>query len=322
MQDIAVLLAILIAGFAVGKLIHGLIVFVSRGVSSRTASRLDDLIIEYIENPLKAVTILLFVYAFTGFFPGLSFIQGLFAQYFLAIFALSVSYLLAELVGALLKWHYIEGKEKLNFDTSLLPFLRRVSKLLILLAGLSVSLGILGVNVTGILAITGVIGLVLGLASQETLANIFAGLALQLDRPASYGDYLRLISGDIVRLRKVGTRSTKLEDLYGNTVVLSNSEFAKQRIVNLSRPKGCTRFEAIIEVPLNIDVDGLQRSLLAAISEKKAEGIDAQSALFVVERVGKDFIIIHFSCTLQGDGRIVKLRDFISRRAIEFMRKQ
>ena len=83
----------------------------------------------------------------------------------------------------------------------------------------------LGVNVTGLLATSAVVSVVLGFALQTTLGNLFAGLSLELERPIRVGDYLRKPphDGTIVALK---WRSIHIKASNGSLVVLPNSALA------------------------------------------------------------------------------------------------
>ena len=127
------------------------------------------------------------------------------------------------------------------------------------------------------LAGSGVAGLVLGLASQETLANLFAGLALQIDRPYKYGDCIRLPTGEVAIVRKIGMRSTKLEELGKGVVVVSNSEFAKMRITNYSAGDGAKGYSVSADVPLETDFAALEKSIAARLAREKPGGLASEN---------------------------------------------
>jgi small-conductance mechanosensitive channel/CRP-like cAMP-binding protein len=94
----------------------------------------------------------------------------------------------------------------------------------------------LGVDVTALVATSAALSIVLGLALQETLANLFAGLALMIERPFESGDWVRF--GDRVgRVQEVSWRAVKLQLLrQEDYLVIPNSVVAKSEIVNLSQP--------------------------------------------------------------------------------------
>ncbi len=94
----------------------------------------------------------------------------------------------------------------------------------------------LGVDITALVATSAALSIVLGLALQETLSNLFAGLALMIERPFESGDWVRF--GDrIGRVKEVSWRAVKLQLLrQEDYLVIPNSVVAKSEIVNLSQP--------------------------------------------------------------------------------------
>ncbi len=312
---IAELAIILAAGFFAGKAIHGAAARTFSALAKNTKTQLDDIIFEYTEKPLELILIVSLLYLAAGLVEDLYFVSQTFNKYLYSILIMLGAYLLSEVVGALLKWSYITHKTK-AIDTTLLPFARKLSKLLILLFGATIALSTVGIDITGILAITSVLGIIVGLASQETLANIFAGLALQIDRPYVYNEYLRLVTGEVLRLKKIGVRSTKLDDAEGNIVVMSNSEFAKQRIINLSRRPGGHAGLAIAEFPHGIKMDAAISVLRKELGQLAKKGVTGSRFSLGIEKVSKDSFVVaaRFECRDYTD--IERAREGLNRAAL------
>jgi small-conductance mechanosensitive channel/CRP-like cAMP-binding protein len=93
-----------------------------------------------------------------------------------------------------------------------------------------------GVNVAALVATSAALSIVLGFALQETLANLFAGLALMLERPFEPGDWIQMgkLTGQVqeVSWRAVRLKLIRQEDY----LVIPNSVVAKSEIVNMSQP--------------------------------------------------------------------------------------
>ncbi|MFH1750722.1 MAG: mechanosensitive ion channel family protein [Candidatus Micrarchaeota archaeon] len=322
-KAIVEVLAIAIGGFLAGRLIYGIVAAVSRRLISGTKVRIDDILIRYIQAPIEAITTIISIYVFSGMTQDLQFIQVLMAKYSLAILALVGAYVASEAAGALLRWYYLEGsqKSKIRMDLTLLPFLRKFSRIAIWFIGLVVALSTTGLDVSGILTLTSVVALILGLASQESLANIFAGLALQLDRPYTYGEYLRFATGEVAQLQKIGLRSSKLADLSGNIMVISNSEFAKQRVVNLSRPSHGFEAKFQVQLPIKADILEFEKFITKQIGTSKIQGLKADSARVLLERLDYDKAILQVSVWITHYQNFELTRDFINRKALEFLKK-
>jgi small-conductance mechanosensitive channel len=85
------------------------------------------------------------------------------------------------------------------------------------------------------LATTAVGAVVLGFALQDTLGNLFAGLAIQVEKPFRVGDWVTLSSHDGM-VSEITWRATKMRTKSGNFVVVPNSVLAKDTITNYSEP--------------------------------------------------------------------------------------
>ncbi len=124
-----------------------------------------------------------------------------------------------------------------------------VDGILFVLALLVILQATLAVDLSAVLASSAVISLVLGLALQETLGNLFAGLSLQAERPFGEGDWVRIgqHQGKVV---EIGWRATRLLTGAGEGLTIPNNAVAKEAVYNLSR-----RGSAMRKVTLSVGYD-------------------------------------------------------------------
>ncbi|MGF6157344.1 small-conductance mechanosensitive channel/CRP-like cAMP-binding protein [Ensifer sp. KUDG1] len=117
---------------------------------------------------------------------------------------------------------------------------RLIQDLVVAVVYLGVLLSILafvfGVPIGGLLATSGVIAIILGLALQSTLGDVFSGIALTLGRPYVLGDWICLSDGTEGRVVSSNWRSTHLLTAAHNLVVLPNSVLAMVGLTNISQP--------------------------------------------------------------------------------------
>ena len=105
--------------------------------------------------------------------------------------------------------------------------------------------GIWQKDVSPLLTTFGVGSLVVGLALQDTLGNLFAGLALIFERPLAVGDWVQL--GDTVgKVRQITWRSVRIVTRELNEITVPNSAIGKERIMNYSSPNGLYGFKISI----------------------------------------------------------------------------
>lgn len=311
----------------VGKVAGPIFTRMLEFLSGKTASTLDDRVIAAIKAPAESFFFLIVFYFLIHAFPELAAAAAFLERYTYAILVVIGTFMLSEASGAAIRWYYEEGAKtsKLNFrmDMSLLPLVRKVTKLGIYVVGFTLALSATGFDVTGLLAITSVAGLVLGLASQETLANLFAGIALQMDRPYHYGDYLRLPGGEVAIIRKIGMRSAKFEDMSHNTILISNSEFAKMRVTNLSLPDDVSVVHVSAELPLGSGLEKLRLKLASALSRAKPAGllIDKGYSL-TIDAVKPSAVAFTFSFWVKGYRHAAGIREIVNRTILDCAKKK
>lgn len=105
---------------------------------------------------------------------------------------------------------------------------------------LGVTLSVVGfvfeIPIGTLVTTSGVVAIILGLALQNTLGDVFSGIALTLGGAYAIGDWVQLSDGTEGRVTESNWRSTNLLTAAHNVVVLPNSVLARQGVTNLSRP--------------------------------------------------------------------------------------
>jgi small-conductance mechanosensitive channel len=99
---------------------------------------------------------------------------------------------------------------------------------------------IFGLEVGPLLATSAAASVILGLALQDTLGNLFAGISLQLDRNFEIGDWLEIVSGiqkATGQVKEISWRSTTLVGFSDEIIILSNRFMANAQISNFSPPE-------------------------------------------------------------------------------------
>lgn len=102
--------------------------------------------------------------------------------------------------------------------------------------GLSIVAYVFNAPVGTLIATSGVFAIILGLALQSTLADVFSGIALNISKAYEVGDWIVVGNGMEGRVVETNWRSTHLLSGSNDLVVLPNSSLAKANIVNLSSP--------------------------------------------------------------------------------------
>jgi small-conductance mechanosensitive channel len=123
---------------------------------------------------------------------------------------------------------------------------------------------ILQLPVKGLLATSGAMAIIVGLALQSTLSDLFSGIVLNTTKPYQLDDRI-FIDGTQGKVVEIDWRSTHLMTDMGGIAVVPNSVAAKARIVNFSRPGDVHGVSVIIAVPSSVRprraIDALEKTL-------------------------------------------------------------
>jgi len=148
--------------------------------------------------------------------------------------ALGIFYLVVGIVLAILFSRLISKvlTRKLSHRTN--QTVRRLIFYLILGITVFFVLGVMGVNLTGLLAAGGIVGLAFAFASQTSISNIISGLFLLGERPFSIGDVIKV--GDTVGIvTELGLTSVKLRTFDNLFIRIPNENLLKSEIINITR---------------------------------------------------------------------------------------
>jgi small-conductance mechanosensitive channel len=168
--------------------------------------------------------------------------------------------------------HYL-GKFSSNTDTELddvlVPLLHKLGMVVIpIVAVFIIFQGIFNVDLTLLVASFGVLGVVIGLAAQQSLGNFFAGMQILLDRPFKIGDLVELDTGETCEIKKIGLRTTTMLNTTDNElIILPNNDVANKKVVNITAMDGKRTILVEVGVAYGTDVQKV-KDILLGIAKK------------------------------------------------------
>lgn len=123
------------------------------------------------------------------------------------------------------------------------------------------------IDMTAWLASAGIIGIAVGFAAKDTLANLFSGVFIMADAPYKIGDYVVLDGGERGEITKIGIRSTRLLTRDDIEVTVPNSVMGNTKIINESGgPHEKHRIRVQVGIAYGSDID-LVREILMQVGE-------------------------------------------------------
>lgn len=136
-----------------------------------------------------------------------------------------------------------------------------ISRYLILLLGLLVIIQTAGIDLTTLNVLAGAVGIGVGFGLQNVISNFFAGLIIMFERPIKVGDRIEVdnVEGDVL---EIGTRSTVVLTNDNIAIIVPNSKFITENVVNWKYNDGKVRFRIPVGVAYGTDVKLVEKVLL------------------------------------------------------------
>jgi small-conductance mechanosensitive channel len=128
-----------------------------------------------------------------------------------------------------------------------------------------------GINPVGWLASAGIVAVAVGLAAQDALGNLFAGISILADAPYKLGDYIVLDGNERGKVTKIGLRSTRILTRDDIEIIIPNTLIANSKIINESGgPSIRQRMRIPVGVAYGSDIETVKKVLLDAVRTQEA----------------------------------------------------
>lgn len=125
-------------------------------------------------------------------------------------------------------------KQDESFDSTGVNLLGKLARGALWVVAVIVLAQNLGLEITALVTGLGIGGIAVALAIENILSDIFASISLYFDKPFQLGDYIQ-IGEDSGTVMKIGLKSTRLQTLQGEELILSNKELTESRVHNYRR---------------------------------------------------------------------------------------
>ena len=153
-------------------------------------------------------------------------------------------------------------------DVGLREALGAITRYGVISLGTLVILQAAGINLTSLNVLVGALGVGLGFGLQNITSNFFSGLILLLERPIRIGDRVE-IAGAVGEVRDIAARATTLVTDEHLAIIVPNSQFISERVINWSRPNTLTAYVLTFHVSYDSDPDLVRRVLALAAANHK-----------------------------------------------------
>lgn len=319
LKDWIISLAIILGCIIVGKLLYWFFGNVIKKLTAKTKSKLDDIIIDMIEEPI------VFALVLGGIWYGVEYQLGLEGSarlwvdrvfYILIIF--NIAWMVSRLFKAIIQEYVapMVAKSEGDLDDQLLPIIKKGVNIIIWIVAFIVAVDNAGYDVSAILAGLGIGGLALALAAQDSVGNLIGGFTIFADKPFTINDRIQ-VNGYDGFVTEIGIRSTRIKTLEGRIVTIPNSDISNNSIENVSSEPSR---KVVLNLGLTYDMDhndvkkGME--LLKEISEKHQDLIE-ENVLISFNAFGDFSLNIFFAYYIKPGADILETQTIINMHILE-----
>ena len=219
-----------------------LLVFISEKIilrlTKKTKTDVDDMIVKKINKPISLI--LLFIGLRLALLP-LGIKESILIpieNILLSLIIVVMTYIIISVFDIVIdNWgKKVAEKTESKMDDQIIPIFHKFSRIFISIIGLLFILPVWGIQIGPLLASLGIAGVAVAFALQSSLANIFGGVSIILDKSIKVGDKIKLDNDTMGLVMDIGLRSTKIQTWDGEFITIPNGKLADSRILNFTQP--------------------------------------------------------------------------------------
>jgi len=249
-------------------------------LAEKTKTEFDDLLIKHINSLNWIFYVILSLFISLKFITVPEFVDKALFHIIIIFFAYYIVKLLQNIFDfAANKIKEKRKKEEGEFDAHIIDLLNKIVRGVLWAVAVIIILSNFGYNVSTFAAGLGIGGLAIAFALQAVLSDIFASFSIYFDKPFKIGDFI-IIGKDMGSVKHIGIKTTRIQTLQGQELIVSNKELTETRVHNYKRME-----RRRIVFPFGVEYDTELKKLkkiLEIVKEifKKIEGADLDRVHF------------------------------------------
>ncbi len=256
-------LVTIIASFIIAWIFDRFVITLFRKLASKTSIEFDNRLLELIHGPIYISFILLgFALAATIIEIGNPFDLFFFSA--LKTIAYIIWFTLLLRITRLILRNVAQDDQHVGIlHLQTLPLFENIANITIVVLAVYIIFTAWNIDMTAWLASAGIVGIAVGFAAKDTLANLFSGVFILADAPYKIGDFVVLDSGERGEITHIGIRSTRLLTRGDVEVTIPNAVMGNTKITNESGgPAEKYRIRVSVGVAYGSDIDKVREILM------------------------------------------------------------
>ncbi len=230
-----------------GILLANIILKLFMKLAKKTKTELDDKIVKAIKAPLNIGILIVAAYITIYIVKIPANYLKIIDKSLFVLTVILIALATTRVFDVILTWLRDKAENK-EFANKIVPLVQKGIKIFVWIAALMIVFKRFNYDISSLIVSLGVGSLALGLAAQDTLANMFAGFTILLDQPFKIGDRIKLESGEFGDVIEIGLRSTKIRTVENNVLIIPNSTLVKSKVLNFYMLES----RVIVKIPIGV----------------------------------------------------------------------
>jgi small-conductance mechanosensitive channel len=181
----------------------------------------------------------------------------------LAVFIFFISFIVSAFIRRIIKSRL---SKQLKFSKGMTYAVNRIVHYLIITLGVIIAAQFLGINLDSFAIAFGFVGVGIGFGLQSLTANFISGIIMLIEQPVSVGDMVS-IENQVGTVSKVQMRATLINTLDNISIIVPNSKFIDNQVINWSHGDTRVRLHCPVGVSYGSDVPLVRNTLLQVAKE-------------------------------------------------------
>ncbi|MDZ7660338.1 mechanosensitive ion channel family protein [Fodinibius sp.] len=172
--------------------------------------------------------------------------------------------------------------KRFKVDSGTSYTLSRITQYMIITIGVLVSFNFVGINLSSLTVIFGLLSVGIGFGLQNITSNFISGLIILFERPISVGDRVMVnqIEGDVI---EINIRATMVRTVNNIVIIVPNSDFVSKDVINYSHGDSTYRLDINVGVSYGSDLDNVLKALQEVADNNSSVMRNPQSEVHIIE---------------------------------------
>jgi MscS family membrane protein len=256
-------LVVIAGSFLIAWIFNRFIISTLKKLTSKTSISFDNQLVELLHTPIFTTVILIGLALATNMLQIADFAEFLIFSSLRTVAYIIWTLFLLRITKIVLR-HIARNERHIGIlHPQTLPLFENIANITIFVFAIYIIFTAWDVDMTAWLASAGIVGIAVGFAAKDTLANLFSGVFILADAPYKIGDFVVLDSGERGEITHIGIRSTRLLTRDDIEITVPNSIMGNTKVLNESGGPGARhRIRIAVGVAYGSDIDKVRDILM------------------------------------------------------------